>query len=180
MWIGGCLLVDALALERNRAANRILDNPADQARSDITQVGREASSRLLHHLAGEQARDTFSGWEQAQGLIGISIVLLLVFSDQRKPIAIGMSGLMAVLVAAQHLMITPELSYTGRILDFSSERASFDVAARYWTLTQMYGGTEVLKLITGGVLASYFFAMESVVKRRKGRSRSHSEMETLA
>jgi hypothetical protein len=41
----------------------------------------------------------------------------------------------------------------------------------------MYGGTEVLKLITGGVLASYFFAMESVVKRRKGRSRSHSEME---
>jgi len=101
-----------------------------------------------------------------------------VFSEQRKPIAIGMCGAMGIIVFIQHLMILPELAYTGRMLDFNQERTSFELGTRYWTLTQMYGGTEIVKLLVGGALASYFFAMESVVKKRKSRSRNHTEMET--
>jgi hypothetical protein len=176
--MGCCLLVDMQALQRNRVANTILDNPADGARPDITKAGVDVSARLLRHLAGEQVRDTLSTWEMIQGLIAAGIVVALVFSEQRKPIAIGMCGAMGVIVFIQHLMILPELAYTGRMLDFNQERASFELATRYWSLTQMYGGTEIVKLLVGGALASYFFAMESVVKKRKSRSRNHTEMET--
>jgi hypothetical protein len=178
IWIGCCLLVDFQALQRNRVATRVLDNPAEQARTDMLKAGPEASGRLLRHLAGEQVRDTLTTWEQAQYVIGAAMILLLVFSAQRKPIAIGMCGLMTLLVFVQHQMITPELSYVGRALDFTPEAASFSLATRSWTLTQMYTGSEVVKLLAGGALASYFFAMESVVKRRKSRSKSSSELET--
>ena len=178
IWIGCCLLVDAQALARNRVANRILDNPADLARPDVTKAGADVSARLLRHLAGEQMRDTLNGWELAQGLLAAGIVVLLVLSDQRKPIAMGMCGLMALLVLAQHLMILPELSYTGRTLDFNQQQASFELGSRYLMLTQLYGAAEIVKLLIGGGLASYFFAMESVVKRRKSRSQGASELET--
>ena len=80
-----------------------------------------------------------------------------------------MTAAMALLVLIQHFAVTPELSILGRSVDFQSESASFSVRAQAWTLTQIYGVLETIKLVIGGVLASYFFAMESTVKRGKNR-----------
>ena len=172
IWVGCCLFVDALALQRNNVANQILDNPTEQARIDINKAGPEGVGRLLRHLAGEQVRSSLNGWEQAQGVLALLMIVMLVFTEHRRPLAIGGCGVMALLAFIQHFMITPEWSYVGRELDFLGDKASFSTATRAWTLTQMYGATEVLKLVAGGVLASYFFAMEAPIKRRKTRSKS--------
>jgi hypothetical protein len=176
IWIGCCLLVDAQALQQNRVASRVVDNPTEPARALIQAAGAEPAGQLLRHAAGEQVRSTLAGWEQMQGVIAAAMLVLLIVTDQRKPIAIGLCALMAALVAAQHFVIGPEWASLGRELDFLAEQASFSMASRNWTLTQMYGAAEVVKLLAGGALASYFFAMESVVKRRKSRSRADEDV----
>lgn len=174
IWIGCCLLIDFQALQKDRAVAKVMDNPSDQARTRITAVP-EMAGQLLRHMAGEQVRSLRSDWEVVQGVIAVTTVVLMVFTDQRKPAAIALGVVMGALAFIQHFMITPEWNFVGRELDFLDERASFTVASRNWTLTQIYGGTEILKLLLGGMLASYFFAMESTVKRRKSRHRSQDE-----
>ncbi len=175
IWVGCCLFVDALALQRNRVAGQILDNPTEQARININKAGPEVAGQLLRHLSGEEIRSWLNGWEQAQGVIALGMVVLLVFTEHRKPIAIGMCGAMALLTFMQHFMITPEWTYVGRELDFLGDKASFSIATRNWTLTQLYGASEIVKLLTGGALASYFFAMEAAVKRRKVRAKTEED-----
>jgi hypothetical protein len=175
IWLGCCLLIDLQALQKDRAVAHVVDNPSDQARTRITAATPQIAGQLLRHMAGEQIRSSRSDWELVQGVIAVTMIVLMIFTDQRKPVALALCVLMGALAFIQHFMITPEWNYVGRELDFLDERASFTVASRNWTLTQLYGGTEILKLLLGGVLASYFFAMESTVKRKKSRHRSQDE-----
>ena len=167
--MGCCGLVDFLALEGHRIVTLVLDSPTADVRDILKKAGDAAVGPLLHHAASEQTRALLSAWEDAQLLIGLIMLVILILTDQRKILAIAMTAAMALLVLIQHFAVTPELSILGRSVDFQSESASFSVRAQAWTLTQIYGVLETIKLVIGGVLASYFFAMESTVKRGKNR-----------
>ncbi len=179
VWVGCCVLVDVLALEGHRIATRILDIPILEAKTAITKAGDAPIAPLLHHLASEQVRATMESWEEAQFVLALAILVLLVLTDQRKPLAIGGAALMGLIAVIQHFAVTPDLTVLGRSVDFMAEAASFSTRAQMWTLTQVYGVLEMLKLVVGGVLASYFFAMESTVKRSKLR-RTRSSDESLS
>ena len=169
VWMGCCVLVDVLALKGQRIASRILDIPIIEAKAALTKAGDAPIAPLLHHLASEQVRATLENWETAQLFIAIGIIVLLVFTDQRKILAILMATTMGLLTLIQHFGVTPDLNILGRSMDFLAESASFSTRTQVWTLTQIYGGLETVKLVIGGLLASYFFAMESTVKRAKTR-----------
>jgi hypothetical protein len=170
IWMGCAVWVDFLALEGHRAAARILDVPGTDAAAVITKAGEAAVvGPLLHHLAAEQIRTNLRNWETAQLVIALLMLVLLVFTDQRRTLAIAMSAAMGLLVLIQHFGVTPDLNILGRSVDFQPESASLTVRAEIWKLTQVYGVLETLKLAIGGVLASYFFAMESTVKRSRNR-----------
>jgi hypothetical protein len=169
IWMGCCALVDFLALEGHRIVTLVLDNPNADIRDILKNAGDAAVGPLMHHAASEQTRALLSAWEGAQLVIALIMLVILILTEQRKILAIVMTAAMALLVLVQHFAVTPELSILGRSVDFLSESASFSVRSQVWTLTQLYGGLETLKLVIGGVLASYFFAMESTVKRSKTR-----------
>ncbi len=179
IWMGCCVLVDALALEGQRIATRILDIPIIEAKAALTKSGDAPIAPLLHHLASEQVRATVENWETAQLVIFAAMLVLLVLTDQRKILAVILATAMGLLTLIQHYGITPDLNILGRSLDFLAESAAFTVRAQVWTLTQIYVVLETIKLLTGGLLASYFFAMESTVKRSKTR-RTRSEDAALA
>ncbi len=177
IWIGCCVLVDIVALEGHRIASKILDNPSPDVKDVLAKSGTAPIGTLLHHAASEQTRAALSTWETAQLVIALLMIVLLVFTDQRKILAIAMSTVMGLLVMVQHFGVTPDLNILGRSADFLTEAASFSVRAQIWTLTQIYGAIETLKLVIGGILASYFFGMESTVKRSKSRrTRTGDEM----
>ena len=179
VWMGCCVLVDVLALEGHRIATRILDIPIIEAKAALTKSGDAPIGPLLHHLASEQVRATIMNWEVAQFVLAVAMVVLLVFTDQRKMVAIAMTAAIGLLTLIQHFGVTPDLNILGRSADFLAEAASFSTRAQNWTLTQIYGILETLKLVLGGILASYFFAMESTVKRAKSR-RSRTDDSVLS
>jgi hypothetical protein len=173
IWMGCCALVDILALEGHRIANLLLDSPGPDVKGVLTKAADAQVATLLHHMASEQTRAIFDNWEQAQLVLALAMLVTLVFTDQRKILAVLMCAAMAMLVLVQHFVVTPDLNSLGRSADFLAEAGSFSIRAQTWTLVQIYGGLETLKLLIGGVLASYFFGMESTVKRSKmRRSRS--------
>ena len=179
IWLGCCALVDIMALEGHRVATRILDNPSPEALSMFKMGGDAPASVLLHHLAAEQTRANLQNWEVAQMVLALTILVTLVLTEQRKVLAIVMCAVMGILAVVQHFAVTPDLNILGRNADFLPEAAAFSVRSQMWTLTMMYGGMETLKLVIGGVLTSYFFAMESTVKRGRSR-RTRSSDEALA
>jgi hypothetical protein len=179
IWMGCCMLVDALALEGHRVAARILDVPILEAKAALTKAGEAPIGPLLHHLASEQVRAMLETWGAAQLLLAVFLLLLLALTDQRKILAVLMAAAMGLLASAQHFGITPDLNILGRSADFLPETASFSTRTQIWTLTQLYGVMEIVKLLIGGVLASYFFAMESTVKRSKSR-RTRADDEALS
>lgn len=179
IWMGCCALVDVLALEGHRIATRILDIPIIEAKAALTKAGDAPVGPLLHHLASEQVRATIENWETAQMILFAAMLVLLVFTDQRKILAVILATAMGLFTLIQHFAVTPDLSILGRSLDFLPESAAFTVRAQVWTLTQIYTVLETVKLLTGGVLASYFFAVESTVKRAKTR-RTRTDDATLA
>jgi hypothetical protein len=177
IWVGCCLFADALALGSSVAASRVLNQPqVAQARAAIDKAG-EAAAGLLRHAVNEHVRVVIDGWEFAQLLLAALTVLLLGVAAQRKPLAVGVCVVMGAIAAVQHFFLTPELNSLGRQLDFPSEEAPLSLATRAWSLRQMYGGAEMVKLVLGGALASYLFVMESVVKRGHGRSRKRDSEE---
>jgi len=169
VWMGCCIFVDLLALERQRVANRILDIPMAEAKAALTAAGDAPVGPLLHHLANEQVRSTMESWETAQFVLAAAILVLLIFTDQRKLLAIAGTAVMGLIVVIQHFFVTPDLNILGRSVDFATETAAAVVRPDIWSLTQGYGILEMLKLLAGGALASYFFGMESTVKRSKLR-----------
>ncbi|MEI9811357.1 MAG: hypothetical protein WDO18_01205 [Acidobacteriota bacterium] len=176
LWIGCCLLVDTFALQGYRIAERVVNNPLPEARELVAKSG--ASPTLLRHLAGEQTRSLIDNWEPAQLVIAGVMLILLVFTDQRKIAAIAVSSAMGAAVILQHYFLTPDWILLGRQADFLPEAASFSLRARIWTITQTYGAVEILKLLAGGALASYFFVMETSMKRGRRQSSSRSRSET--
>jgi hypothetical protein len=143
-------------------------------------MGQAPIGPFLHHLAAEQTRANLANWETAQIVIALAVTILLVFTDQRKFLAVSLCGVMGLLVLLQHFGVTPELSILGRSTDFQAEAASLSIRTQMWTLTQVYGVLETMKLLAGGVLASYFFAMESTVKRSKPRRTRDASQEAVA
>lgn len=179
IWLGGCLLIDLMALQDQRTVNRLLANPSAEARERLVKSEDGSAELLLRHLAKEQTRANLSDWEFAQMVLCLTIVVLLTFTDQRKPLAIGLCASMGLLTIIQHQIFGPDLSFLGRQADFLPEAAAFNVRTQLWARTQGYGFVEALKLLAGGTLASYFFGMESTVRRSRSRARSGGEESPL-
>src|SRR5215831_9165394 len=99
VWIGCCLLVDFFALQGNQSTD---------IRDLVTKAGIVNVSPLLHHLASERVRGLIDNWEPTQFVLAAVMIVLLVFTDQRKFIAIGAIAIMGILTVIQHFFVTPD------------------------------------------------------------------------
>jgi hypothetical protein len=170
IWMGCSLLLGFLTLENFRSPNLVLSSPPPPAAKMIEKLGQEESRQLLRHLAMEQSRSYLAIGEDAEIVIGVLLVLLLVMSSQTRVFPIAMAGAMMILVLVQHFGILPEIVYQGREADFPPGSGNFETQARVWTLGQMYVGAEAAKLLICGVLASYLFVFYAPNRNRKRSS----------
>jgi hypothetical protein len=154
-----------LALQNLNSAELILNAPAPQVAKMIRALGQDQAELLLHHFSAEQNRRYFFVWEQVQIWLALGLAVFLYLATQRKIFPLALCGIMLALVLFQHIGITPELSYRGRETDFPPGNAAFGAMKRVLILTQLFIGTELVKLVTGGILVSYL-----VVFRARKRS----------
>jgi hypothetical protein len=165
--MGCCILVDLISLQTGQTGIRFLDGRDVDPTALLERAGKQNLAIGLRHVAREETRGLLTNWELAQIGLAVGIGILLFFSDQKKPLALGLCGGMFVLVLIQKFLITPEWTDAGRRLDLIADNSAPVVANHVATLAKVYTGLEAVKLMIGGSLASYFFAMESKVKHRR-------------
>ena len=164
-WIGCCVFLDLLSIQNLRLAGQLLNSAIPPASEVLQNAGREPMRLLLHHFAAEQYRYYFSVWGLIQIPGALLLAAVLYFATEKRIIPQVLCGLMLALALFQ-LAINPELTFRGREADFPPGTQSLGTQERVWLLTEIWMGVEVVKLLTGGALASYIFTYKS---RRRAR-----------
>ena len=174
-WIGCSILILAVVLQNPSAAGRMASAPVDEARPLIEKLGVTDAQTLLRHYTNEQSRSYLANWELTQMVLAVVMVITLALSGQRWVIPVSLTLVMFVIVLFEHFGILPDLLFYGRQADFVRAEASYSLESQMWMLTRTYGAVEVVKLLCGGVMASYLFMAQPggmVRKRRKGTSQA--------
>lgn len=176
IWLGCCLLVDFISMQTGRISERFLSSPGDEAHRLMGKADPASTAALLNYISHEETRSLAGQWEVAQLVLAISIGILTVFSDQKRPIPILMCVAMFMLAAGQAFVITPRLIDSGQQLDLGGGGAVAALTNQFSMLAGMHAAFEGIKLLLGGALASYYFMMESTIKRsRRSSGRTRSE-----
>lgn len=159
----------ALVVVQNlHASGLVMNSPVEAVARMIKTLGQDQMALLLRHQAAQQTRSLYYIWEQAQIALGLALGFFLYFGTQKRLLPVVLCGIMLSLVMFQFWAITPELGYRGREMDFPAGGDVSSGMVRVLMLYQVLVGTEGLKLIIGGVLASYLFVLRTS-RKRSGR-----------
>jgi hypothetical protein len=165
----GCSFFMAFVVLQNlHSAAPLMTSPSAPVANMIKILGADQMTLLLHHQAAEQNRTILFVWQQAQIVLGLVLGGCLYFATQKRLLSLVLCGIMLTLVLFQFLAITPEMAYRGREIDFPPGNAQSATMMRVYLLYQMLVVTEALKLVVGGILASYLFAFRTS-RKRSGR-----------
>lgn len=168
-WMGCSVFMAFVVLENLHSASLVMTSPVDPVARMIKTLGPDQMELLLRHHAAEQSRNLLYIWEQAQVVLALVLGGCLYFATQKRILSVVLCGVMLILVLFQLTMLTPEVSYRGREMDFPAVTASTNGMMRVLLLYQMLIVSEGLKLVVGGILASYLFAFRTSRKRSERR-----------
>ncbi|MGA3203852.1 MAG: hypothetical protein ABSF12_15300 [Bryobacteraceae bacterium] len=168
-WLGCSLFMTLVALQNVHSSDLVLTSPVGPVGNMIKALGQDQIMLLLRHHAAEQTRSLYSIWEQAQVGLGVALGICLYFATQKRILSLVLCGVMLAVVLFQLWAITPELSYRGREMDFSPGSATNTAMVRTLLLYQVMVVSEGLKLVVGGILASYLFVFRTSRKRSSRR-----------
>jgi hypothetical protein len=165
VWLGGGLLMDWLAAGGFRNVDRLIARPTPAAAAQIRTLGHEQARALLRYQVAEQNGMYFETWEIAQLIGGSLFFLYLLFGTAEKKFGLAVVLAMLLIVAAQRIVVTPELvALQGNMQLLPSEAAGSERDA-FWILHSVYSGMEALKW--GLALA---LTGKTIFGRRRGRS----------
>jgi hypothetical protein len=157
-----------LVLENLRFPGQLMASATLPAQQILKKIGPDEALLLFHYQAQEHTRSYLSLWELGQIAIGLAVIVALLVADtKRKALPLGLGLAMFAIVLFQHFAIGPELAFRGRDADFPPGNRTFGVQARLWAMQEAYIGTEAVKLLMGGVLASFLFAYRVESRRRR-------------
>jgi len=154
-----------VVLQNLHSSGLVMNSPVEPVTRMIRTLGQDQITLLLRHQAAQQTRNLYYLWEQVQILLGLVLGTCLYFATQKRMLSVVLCGVMLSLVMFQFWAITPELSYRGREMDFSAGTDASGSMVRVLLLYQLLVVTEGLKLVIGGVLASYLFVLRTSRKR---------------
>ena len=173
-WIGASLFMAFVEIQNFRSPSLVLSQPIAPAAKMIETLGQQDAPLLLRHLALEQIRHYSYVWEEFQMVFALILGGCLFLGTRKRIFPLLLCGVMLALVMFQHIAVTPELIYQGRDTDFPPGNSALGPMARVWALQQIYAGLEIVKLIAGGVLASYLFAYRTPQRRRSTDTIDHT------
>jgi hypothetical protein len=158
-----------VALQNVHSSDLVLTSPIGPVGTMIKALGQDQIMLLLRHHAAEQTRSLYSIWEEAQVGLAVALGICLYFATQKRILSLVLCGVMLTVVLFQLWAITPELSYRGRETDFPPGSATNAATVRTLLLYQVMVASEGLKLVVGGILASYLFVFRTSRKRSSRR-----------
>ncbi len=156
-----------IALQNLRSPALVMNSSLAPVTKMIQAIGQDQTQTLLRHLAAEQNRHYMYLWAELQVLIALALGGCLFLATQRRILPLILCAVMLSMVLFE-LRVLPELTYLGRETDFPPGSNTIGLVARVWALQQVYGGVEIVKLLAGGILASYLFVFRTQRRARKG------------
>jgi hypothetical protein len=166
-WIGCSLLMDFLTLENLHTPGMVLATATAPAAKLLGLLSNDDANLILRYQAAEMNRHNAYTWELVEIALALALLACLFLGTQRRKLPLLLCLLMLVALAFQHFAISPELAYRGRDTDFPPGNTAFGPQSGLLGMEQIYGGVEALKLLLGGVLASYLFVFRSGSRIRK-------------
>lgn len=148
-----------------------MEAPSPGASLLIQKIGIDSAQTLLRYEAEEQNRYFMVRWEWTQMALAVVLAAVLYLGTHVSRLAMVICGIMLMLVIFMHFVLTPEITWLGRNLDFGPDPGGGG-RTRYWILQALYSGLEVLKLLLGASLAIYLFVFKSGNKVRVRRAQT--------
>ena len=171
LWLGGCLFMAWVATENFRVADQLVSQASPTARLELKAIGPDPRA-LLRYQASEENRRYFRLWETAQIVLGCVFFGFMLFGSRESKYLLGGILLLILIVALQRLIVTPEITAEGRLLDFVAPGATAE-RTRFWLLHSTYVGIELAKWALMLILAG------RMVFSRKGSGRSRDARRQL-
>jgi hypothetical protein len=171
-WLLGSLFLTSVATCNFHTVDAVLTSSPPEAAKMIQTLGDQNARELLYSLAGEENRGYFEAWELAQFVFGTALVGSLLFGIEKRLLA-GLAGAMLILTLFQHFIITPDLSWMGRSIDFTPSSMESQVRDQFWKLHGIYSGLELVKMLLAVAIACFLFPM------RRRRSRQRAEIDPV-
>lgn len=168
-WILGCVLMVYISVRALQSPGLVLNSPPEPVTEIVKKLGYDTAQLFVRHVALEQTRYLTYSWEEAQVLVAVMLGGCLFLATQRRPFPLVICGLMLILVLFQHFALSPEIAYRGREADFPPGSTNIGTVTRMLALQQAYFGVEVVKLLAGGLLASYLFVFRTQRRSRRDR-----------
>jgi hypothetical protein len=134
------------------SADRLFDeDPAVMVM--LKTIGPTAGRAVLRHQVSEQNRGLSETWEYTQVFLGLFFFAFLLLGTREGKFSLGLALLMLLLVLAQRFLLTPELIYLGRPLDFAVKGGPAADRARFVLVQSVYIAAELAKWAAGILLA---------------------------
>ena len=119
VWLGGMIFVAYITSANFTTTRNILENGGETPRRMIELSGRERATPLLMHNTAEINRSIIEFWEWLELGLGVAVVCTLPFAMRMNYGYLIPAVLMLIIVAAQRILLTPEMVGVGRMLDMA-------------------------------------------------------------
>lgn len=156
-WIAVSLFMGYVATQNLFAIDEILGAPRPNSGKVFEKAGVDNVKLILKWHASEQNRRYFARWEVVQMILGVVLAAILFLGTNASRLMLLGCGAMVILVGFMHWFLTPEITWSGRQMDFLQR----EPGARFLALHGLYTGLEVLKLLIAAGLACYLFVFKS-------------------
>jgi hypothetical protein len=161
MWSMGSICMSVVATENFYTIDRLLDTSTNvEFHGAVQKLGHTPARDLLRYLSSELNRLYFQTWNVAQLVLGGLALWLLATSRapserqdaQRRRALWGVAAMVGVVVLMLGYL-TPQIVSLGRSLDFVPRDPAPPGMQKFWILHAAYTSLEMLKLLTGVVVA---------------------------
>jgi hypothetical protein len=161
------IYITVRAMEESRL---VLASPPAPVTEIVQKLGYDRTAEFVRHVGAEMARRQTDNWEVAEILLAVLLGGCLYLATERRIFPLILCGLMLAMVLFQHGAVSPEIAFRGREADFAPGNTNVAIVTRIWALRQVYFGLETVKLIAGGILASYLFVFHTSERRRRKKT----------
>lgn len=155
-----------MATENFRSVDRLMAQGNPGAIVRLNPIGKVEGRALLRYQVSEQNRYYFATWEMVQVFLGGFFFFFMLFATREGKLTLGLALFMWVLVLAQRLALTPEITSLGRSMDFVPAAQMAGERVKFMVLHTTYVGVELAKWGLGLALALI------LILQRGGRSRN--------
>jgi hypothetical protein len=153
VWLGASVLADIAVTQNFQAVDRFLASPGDTGTSQqLNAIGRGRERVILRRNAAEENNWIFTNWERAEFFLGGGVLLLFLFGERPQKLFVAGSISLIVILAAEHLLLTPRVVDLGRIVDELPK--TDDRYKTFWMLHGFYSGIDILKMLLLFALAA--------------------------